>query len=51
MSPSDENLLRIWQSNRDTDRDVLAHLLDEALQPPAYTAQIEAVRKALEEAA
>ncbi len=45
MNAQDEEALRVWQSNRDTDRAVLAALLDECLQPAEYTATLEIVRR------
>lgn len=49
MMPSDEAMLQLWQANRDTDRAVLAAMLDECLQPPEYTAELEAVRREMAE--
>lgn len=49
MLAHEEEALRLFQQHRDTDRSILAALLDECLQPATYTAELEAVRKAMEE--
>lgn len=45
MTAQDEEALRIYQAHRDTDRAIVAALLDECLQPAEYTATLEIVRR------
>lgn len=47
MMPADEAALQLFQAHRDTDRAVLAAMLDECLAPPAYSAELDIVRNCM----
>lgn len=44
-----DGALALWQFHRDTDRAVVAALLDEFIAPPGYVAELEAVKVAMSE--